>query len=42
VSRAGRGGAEQTTDYTGMLMGDDLKLTATREGATEAGHRNSR
>lgn len=32
VSRAGRGGAEQTTTYTGMLMGDDLKLTATREG----------
>lgn len=32
VSRAGRGGAEQTTNYTGMLMGDDLKLTAAREG----------
>ena len=30
--RAGRDGANQTTVYAGTLMGDDLKLTATREG----------
>ena len=29
VTRAGRDGADQTITYTGMLMGDDLKLTAT-------------
>ncbi len=32
ASRAGRNG-NTTTAYTGKLMGDDLKLTATREGA---------
>ena len=29
VTRAGRDGASQTITYAGMLMGDDLKLTAT-------------
>ncbi len=29
VTRAGRDGANMTTTYTGMLMGDDLKITAT-------------
>ena len=29
VTRAGRDGASQTITYSGMLMGDDLKLTAT-------------
>jgi len=29
VMRAGRDGASTTITYTGMLMGDDLKLTAT-------------
>jgi hypothetical protein len=33
AARAGRRG-NSTTDYTGKLMGDELKLTATREGAT--------
>jgi len=32
AARAGRNG-NTTTAYTGKLMGDDLKLTATREGA---------
>lgn len=32
VVRAGRDGASRTTTYTGMVMGDDLKLTANREG----------
>ena len=31
VTRQGRNGAT-TTSYTGSLSGDDLKLTATREG----------
>ena len=31
VTRAGRNG-NTTTDYAGKLDGDDLKLTATREG----------
>ena len=31
VSRAGRNG-NVTTDYAGKLMGDELKVTATREG----------
>ncbi len=30
--RAGRDGANQTTTYTGTLMGDDLTLTPVREG----------
>ena len=33
VTRAGRN-ANVTTDYTGKLIGDDLKLTPTREGGT--------
>jgi len=32
VVRAGRDGASRTTTYAGMIMGDDLKLTVTREG----------
>jgi hypothetical protein len=36
VSRAGRNG-NTTTDYSGKLDGDDLKLTATREGGGGGG-----
>jgi len=34
--RAGRDGANQTTTYTGMLMGDDLKLSQVRDPAGKA------
>jgi hypothetical protein len=36
ATRAGRNGTT-TTAYTGKLMGDDLKLTATREGGASGG-----
>ena len=36
VTRAGRNG-NTTTDYTGKLTGDDLTLTATREGGAAKG-----
>jgi len=42
VSRAGRGDAEQITNYGGMVMGDDLKLTPIGVAAAEADHRNWR
>ena len=35
AARAGKNGTS-TTAYAGKLMGDDLKLTATREGASGA------